>query len=1068
LRGERPYVALLKLAGSANLPKPLAELRRALTRVEGGAEKDAAVVAALVLYKTLVNNAEAYGKWAGWYKWARSLVKEREFTVKAEEVKRLREAQKRLENAAEEARRELNNVLALYASHSRDLYEKLKPHLEVDLGKAEVLAEARRGELSKYSDAGLGTRAYAALLSVARGGAYGHAAMLLIGEGALADIVISTPEGAYEKAGKIAKGRGEVVDPSYSGRRERSVGQPSWEDRAASALLRYLLGRSEGADLKFRRAEGRFEVFKAYGGVEARVDVLMVEGQPRSKAGEEELRRFVEMAKETAPDLSGIRKIWQTLEWLNTDVSFLRKQIVAGTAHPWQLRWYIALLGEGKIGGSGANVTEEGVKPNVAMYWPREALDRIIAAEREELESLLGRPVKSWRELVDAIDWSWVLERVGELAGALKSWIGPEKMSDAERERLVRRMLGELALLVHFAEARRGKDDSRWREERAKRLAKAVEALSGGRIAGEYAERLAKLIISYAESHTERTKKRIEDLAGKVGVSREEVWGVVELVLSDMYCLARDCARDEVVRKFVAPALELVMLGKALRGEFSREEAVLRFGEMYATALAGDGHVGHRLVVLAVGGELGGGAALLRLAALLLLNQLLSDKLKFGIRTYVARDRYYYIAATGEDAARFKRLLAVSAPSAGGGYLSPKFEEFVKEARVEVRPGNIRLTKKGRVATDLTISEAGIAVKYNVYLRDEIELKSISTDRSRAELAARLLKLAGVSAEVRKEGGRDVWYVYAYTDKLVAGREELRKAIVEIVETALARGWVDEKKAERWLDKLERRRMLREGWPKYLVKLKDGALMVRFGSTNPDSIEREAQRLREVGLVESRHFTVKMPEEGRYGYVSILKEGLGHAAWLSVHGSDKQRRLAAEFVEYVLRRAREEGKEVYEKAVEIVEEGRARGSLRLEGFEGVVEVGGREHVVKVIDGGAELEESWSGKKLMRIKITAEVDGVRREYTITYGRYGRNNAAVSYATARADAPGGREADAERFSALIKALTGREPRIRRRSDGTIELVCDREHLEGFKRYAELADAIEKWLEETSRRA
>jgi hypothetical protein len=51
--------------------------------------------------------------------------------------------------------------------------------------------------------------------------------------------------------------------------------------------------------------------------------------------------------------------------------------------------------------------------------------------------------------------------------------------------------LGELALL-HFAEARRGMDDGRWREERAARLAKAVEALSGGRIAGEYADRLAK------------------------------------------------------------------------------------------------------------------------------------------------------------------------------------------------------------------------------------------------------------------------------------------------------------------------------------------------------------------------------------------------------------------------------------------------------------------------------------------------------------------------------------------------------------------------------------------------
>jgi hypothetical protein len=61
-------------------------------------------------------------------------------------------------------------------------------------------------------------------------------------EGALADIVLLTPKGAYEKADRIANARGETVDPSYSGRRGRSVGQPRWEDRAASALLRYLLG----------------------------------------------------------------------------------------------------------------------------------------------------------------------------------------------------------------------------------------------------------------------------------------------------------------------------------------------------------------------------------------------------------------------------------------------------------------------------------------------------------------------------------------------------------------------------------------------------------------------------------------------------------------------------------------------------------------------------------------------------------------------------------------------------------------------------------------------------------
>jgi len=106
-------------------------------------------------------------------------------------------------------------------------------------------------------------------------------------------------------------------------------------------------------------------------------------------------------------------------------------------------------------------------------------------------------------------------------------------------------------------------------------------------------------------------------------------------------------------------------------------------------------------------------------------------------------------------------------------------------------------------------------------------------------------------------------------------------------------------------------------------------------------------------------------------------------------------------------------------------------------------------------GGEAVEEDRGGRKLLRIKITAEVGGVRHDYTITYGGRGRNNAAVGRAYAKADA--------ERYSALIKALTGKEPRVIERSDGRI---CGREHLDGFMRYAELADAIEKWLEETRR--
>jgi hypothetical protein len=166
---------------------------------------------------------------------------------------------------------------------------------------------------------------------------------------------------------------------------------------------------------------------------------------------------------------------------------------------------------------------------------------------------------------------------------------------------------------------------------------------------------------------------------------------------------------------------------------------------------------------------------------------------------------------------------------------------------------------------------------------------------------------------------------------------------------------------------------------------------------------------------------------------------------------------------------------VRKKAEEVVKEGRARGSLKLENFEKEFEVNGKKYKVKII-GGEAVEEKQNGKKLLRIKITAEVgrvegghivDRVEREYTITFSRCGRNNATKGFAVARADAPRGREADAERLVAVVEALTGVKPRIRRKSDGTIEIMCGREHLDGFMRYKELANTIKRWLEETSRR-
>jgi hypothetical protein len=74
--------------------------------------------------------------------------------------------------------------------------------------------------------------------------------------------------------------------------------------------------------------------------------------------------------------------------------------------------------------------------------------------------------------------------------------------------------------------------------------------------------------------------------------------------------------------------------------------------------------------------------------------------------------------------------------------------------------------------------------------------------------------------------------------------------------------------------------------------------------------------------------------------------------------------------------------------------------------------------------------------LLKNRVAAEMEGVRNDYTIIFSRYGRNKAMAATMTG---APGGREADAERLAAVIKAITGTKPRIRRIKDGKIVIVC-----------------------------
>jgi transcription initiation factor TFIIIB Brf1 subunit/transcription initiation factor TFIIB len=125
--------------------------------------------------------------------------------------------------------------------------------------------------------------------------------------------------------------------------------------------------------------------------------------------------------------------------------------------------------------------------------------------------------------------------------------------------------------------------------------------------------------------------------------------------------------------------------------------------------------------------------------------------------------------------------------------------------------------------------------------------------------------------------------------------------------------------------------------------------------------------------------------------------------------------------------------------------------LTLKGFKREVEVGGKKYVVKVINGEGRIEESQSGKPLLRIRITAEINGAIHEYEITFGRYGKDRTTRGISVA----------DTDNAVALVKALTEKEPGIRRKGSGKIELVCGRQHLDALARYAELADVIEEWL-------
>jgi hypothetical protein len=504
---------------------------------------------------------------------------------------------------------------------------------------------------------------------------------------------------------------------------------------------------------------------------------------------------------------------------------------------------------------------------------------------------------------------------------------------------------------------------------------------------------------------------------------------------------------DKIAREVVALALLLIQAEK-----LGVNEATLKyFGAVLWGAVGGDGYVSAAMKEVSLSsGE--NAVALLWAAAWV----------AYGVRPRATgAGGTFKVVASNDDAVRLAQLCVLFGPPMleEEGFISHKLVEAVElgsKVSVQIDEGSWRRIKGG-AAVDLYISVGGISGKFNLHLQEKVLLEFKSTDRGEAELKARLLSLAGVEVRVKKEGNRNVWYIQAYTDQLAEGNEELRRGLVKAVEEALRRGLIDEEKAKRWIEKFEKGASTWRGY-KFNIGLSGGALQVKFQSTNPENIRKLKQELESLGLREGKHFTVKWSEDKKIGYIYIAREGIIELAYIAKHGTDETQRLgAASLIEHLSRKAELAGKEVLVKLEELVREGESRRSLHAEGLKTVVKIEWKgRHVEVPVE--VKSIKAWEDGNKLRIVVGAIVGGVEGQWTATFRRT-KKNAIEGYTVARVNAPGGREEDAKRIIALVKALTGEEPNIKL-DKGKPVIIYTRRHLDGFKKYTEVADTIREW--------
>ncbi len=145
----------------------------------------------------------------------------------------------------------------------------------------------------------------------------------------------------------------------------------------------------------------------------------------------------------------------------------------------------------------------------------------------------------------------------------------------------------------------------------------------------------------------------------------------------------------------------------------------------------------------------------------------------------------------------------------GDQQIYSKVEKLIEMARAEKVEARLEgfAAEGGRPKARLVVEADGATAEYTIRLHkgNTVELRFKTTDREEAERRAALLRAVGVRAEVKKEGGRDEWYITATTNALAAEsvHEAVRKAVAEFLRLCREAGAIGEGAYRRLVERLE-------------------------------------------------------------------------------------------------------------------------------------------------------------------------------------------------------------------------------------------------------------------------